>query len=346
MNRIKHPHRATAIIYSTNMNRVVAARSLRIASGFCVLGVSCLACVALAAFAMISRAGRAQTSRHNDAAPVATQPSADTPNNPSSSLLLETGDFAAKNRNDAGAPAELKIVTYNIRWRGGEELRRLIEALKTDQEIGGAHIIGLQEVDRNRKRTNNENTARLIAETLHMNYAWAAPPTVDTGEDAEEETGVAILSVFPLKDVERFVLPNAGPGGRRRAGIGATVQVGERDVRFYSLHAETRIPKDRKIEQLAHILENLKQYPTSTRAICVGDFNTIKDKDQKGTIDLFNGDNFTTPFPHDEHTWKQYFIKLKLDWMWLRGLTAVDHKIVRSITFSDHYPLVAKVRFD
>jgi hypothetical protein len=37
----------------------------------------------------------------------------------------------------------------------------------------------LQEVDRNKKRTGNVNTARQLAEALGMRYAWAAPPDAD-----------------------------------------------------------------------------------------------------------------------------------------------------------------------
>ena len=38
-----------------------------------------------------------------------------------------------------------------------------------------------------------------------MHYAWAAPPAAKPND--EEETGVAILSVYPLSDVRRIVLP-------------------------------------------------------------------------------------------------------------------------------------------
>src|SRR5688572_25837396 len=65
--------------------------------------------------------------------------------------LLETGQ-AAKLRSPNPAD-EIKVVSYNIRWRGGSELLKLAQALKDDPEVGGASILGLQEVDRNRKRT-------------------------------------------------------------------------------------------------------------------------------------------------------------------------------------------------
>ena len=128
---------------------------------------------------------------------------------PDNQAQLESGrpDPAISPSKDVSA---LKIVSYNIRWRSGDQLQQIIQLLKTDPEIGGAAIIGLQEVDRNKKRTANTNTAKLIADQLGKHYAWAAPPTAKAGE--EEETGVAILSSYPLTDVHPIVLPNAGPG--------------------------------------------------------------------------------------------------------------------------------------
>src|SRR5918911_1223427 len=70
--------------------------------------------------------------------------------------LLEIGN-APKAHALVATPESIKIVSYNIRWRGGEDLRRLIELFKSDAEVGRATIIGLQEVDRNKKRTGNVN---------------------------------------------------------------------------------------------------------------------------------------------------------------------------------------------
>lgn len=256
--------------------------------------------------------------------------------------LLETG-AAAKFQPPPSVLAEIKVLSYNIRWRGGDDLLELIEYLRSDQEIGGAEIIGLQEVDRGKKRTNGINTARQIAEALGMSYAWAAPPR--TGADqAEDETGVAILSKYAMIDVERLVLPNAGPGGRRRAAIGATVLIGERRVRVYSAHAETRIPVDRKVEQFRAILDSLQSRPQENRAIVLGDLNTIKSKDVTRTVQLFTGAGFSTPISQDRPTWRFYLIKLKLDWIWLKGFEATQSGIVRRIELSDHWPMWVKVK--
>lgn len=260
--------------------------------------------------------------------------------------LLETG-AAPKTHSAPSAPESIKIVSYNIRWRGGDDLRRLIELLKTDPEIGRAAVIGLQEVDRNKKRTGNVNTARLMAEELGMYYAWAAPPTppAKNGETREEETGVAILSPYPLADVKRFVLPHEGPGGRRRAAIGATVQIGKQSVRVYSLHAEIRTSNEKRLAQFRAVLEDLDAHHAQIeRAVVLGDFNTLTGKDVDATTQLFDAAKFSTPFANGTSTWKTFIIELKLDWLWLRGLRPVQHGIDKKIGLSDHWPLWVEAR--
>ena len=56
----------------------------------------------------------------------------------------------------------------------------MIKLLKDDPEIGGASILALQEVDRRKKRSGNNNTAKMIADELGLHYAWAAPPSCQT----------------------------------------------------------------------------------------------------------------------------------------------------------------------
>jgi len=256
--------------------------------------------------------------------------------------LLEVGGEPAASAEKLAAPAELKIVSYNIRYRAGEDLKRLIKLLKDDPEIGGAHIIGLQEVDRNRKRTGNVNTARQLAEALGMRYAWAAPP--DTDGDGEEETGVTLLSPFPMTDVRRIVLTHEGPNKRRRVAVGATLQVGATPLRVYSVHAETRMPLEKKVEHWGAVLDDLRLHPKVGGAVVLGDFNTIKGKDVRAVRRLFADEGFETPFPDERSTWRTFVIKLKLDWLWLRGLEARSSGIDKEVGLSDHWPLWVTVR--
>ena len=251
--------------------------------------------------------------------------------------LVETGR-AEKIAATPAATEKFKVVSYNMRWRGGADLAKLINLLREDKEIGGATIICLQEIDRNKKRAKNVNTARQIAAELGLYYAWAAPPTV--GKDAEEETGVALLSRYPLTDVKRLVLPVPGPKGRRRVALCATASVGAQKIRVYSVHAEIRIKNAQRSEQLRAVIEEAKDYPTT---IIAGDFNTYSRAAQVNAANLFLNSGYATPFPYDEATWRAFIVELKLDWLWLRGLQSEKYGIDRAVKMSGHWPLWAEV---
>ena len=235
-------------------------------------------------------------------------------------------------------------MSFNIRFRGGEDLKKLAELLRNDPEIGEAVVLGLQEVDRNKKRTGNQNTVKLLAEELGMYYAWAAPPPPKPSQ--EEETGVALLSPYPLTEVRRLVLPHEGPGGRRRAGIGATIKVGDTNLRVYSVHAETRMSMDKKVGQMKAALDDLAAHPADMPAIVMGDFNTWEADAGTRTVKLFKGAGFHTPFDGDSTFCQQILfvpLKLKLDWIWLRNIEAKTRGIDRQVKLSDHWPLWTKV---
>lgn len=260
------------------------------------------------------------------------------------SVLLESGQAAMLRKHTADA-REIKVVSYNIRWRGGDDLKRLAKLLHEDPEIGSAAILGLQEVDRRKKRTGHHNTVKTLAEELGLHYAWAAPPSPEP--DDEEETGVAIMSVFPLSDVKRIVLPHAGPNRRRRVALGATVEIDGQRWRIYSAHAETRISVNKKMEQLNAILEDLARYPANTPAIVMGDLNTWEPSADDKTIKLFTNAGLKTPFGGKSTFRRKVLlvpIEFRLDWVWLRGLEATSHGIDREIEVSDHWPLWTNVR--
>lgn len=253
--------------------------------------------------------------------------------------LLESGK-AATLRTSATAPGEVKVVSYNIRWRSGDDLKKLNKLLREDPEIGSAAILALQEVDRRKKRTGHTNVAKIMADELGMHYAWAAPPSPKAGD--EEETGVAILSVYPLSDVRRFVLPYEGPNGRRRAALGATVEIGDQKWRVYSAHAETRLDLDKKVEQYKTLLDDLAQYPKNMPAIVMGDFNTWEASADRKTIKLFSEAGLKTPFGSDSTFQRKILmvpLQFRLDWVWLRGLDAAGYGIDREVNVSDHWPL-------
>lgn len=288
----------------------------------------------------------------------------------SESHLLEIGQ-AARVRTATDSPSEVKVVSYNIRWRGGQDLHKLAQLLKHDPEIGGAAILGLQEVDRNKKRTGNKNTVKILADELGMYYAWAAPGAPDSetrsrqarsskrrggarieedsrsGVGTEEETGVVILSSYPLSQVQRIVLPHEGPGRRRRVALGATVTLGQTSLRVYSVHSENRVSVDKKLGQMKAVLDDLAHYPKSMKAVVLGDLNTWEQDAVDKTYKLFTAENFHTPFDDQATFFRRVLfvsIDFKLDWIWLRNLEYSGYGVNRRLELSDHWPLWIVVR--
>jgi len=260
--------------------------------------------------------------------------------------LLESGQ-ATTIRKQTSPPTEIKVISYNIRWRSGDDLQTLIKLLQEDAEIGCASILALQEVDRHKKRTGHNNTVKTIANALGMYYAWAAPPTAKPTD--EEETGVAILSFYPLLDVHRIVLPNPGPGQRRRVALGATIDIPNGRWRVYSAHAETRIKIGKKLEQYKAVLDDLAKFPADMPAIVMGDFNTWEPNVGGKVRKLFSNAGWKTPF-EDQSTFRRKVlfvpVELKLDWVWLRGLEAAAFGIDKKVEVSDHFPLWTNVRME
>jgi hypothetical protein len=62
--------------------------------------------------------------------------------------LLELGHARGAAR-PLGSSPEIKVVSYNIRWRSGVVLHKLEDLVLDVPDFGGAEILGFQEVDRN-----------------------------------------------------------------------------------------------------------------------------------------------------------------------------------------------------
>lgn len=267
-----------------------------------------------------------------------------TANDTEQNKLLESGKAAKLRTPEKSTTNQIKIISYNIRWRSGDDLKKMIKLFQEDPEIGNAAILGLQEVDRRKKRSGNVNTAKLIADELGMNYVWAAPPSPKN--DSEEETGVCILSIYPISDVQRIVLPYEGPNKRRRVALGATINVEGRAWRVYSAHGETRLPFDKKLEQMGAILKDLSRYPANMPAVIVGDLNTWEGGAGRKIIKLFSDAGLKTPFGTDSTFSRRILfvpIEFRLDWVWLRGVEPIKFGIDKKIGISDHWPLWTNV---
>ena len=208
----------------------------------------------------------------------------------------------------------MKIVTYNIQYGLGRDGR--VDLDRIAEEIAGADVIALQEVERFWSRSGGVDQPRLIARRFPGHY-WAYGPGVDLhlagggpGEDSagrRRQFGNMLLSRTPLLTVRHHLLPKYAslgpPMSLQRSALEAVVAVpGGGHVRVYSVHlthlsAETRLPQ---VEALLAVHANAvregppvsgsglgeewtldgRPPPMPREAILLGDFNMEPDAEE------------------------------------------------------------------
>ncbi|HSR54049.1 MAG TPA: endonuclease/exonuclease/phosphatase family protein [Acidobacteriota bacterium] len=248
--------------------------------------------------------------------------------------LVEEGSFAS-----GAAPAHpqrLRLLSYNLHGPPGHRIEEIAEVLESHPELSQSLILALQEVNRDHEKSANEHIGRLLARRLKMHFAYAAEIVHDEGGGVR---GLALLSRFPLSQVTRLQLPVEGPGGRRRITLGATVDVAGRPLRVYTTHLETRISAPERAQQIKGILEDAQRFrhlPT----VVLGDFNTFAKEHTSHMFELMQEAGFSCPLDGDENTFQSYiFIRMKLDWIWVRGVEALQAEVEGGVASSDHRPL-------
>ena len=153
----------------------------------------------------------------------------------------------------------MKIVTYNIQYGRGKDGRFDLDRIA--EEVDGADLIALQEVERFWTRSGGVDQPRHIARRFPGHY-WAYGPGVDLhldgggpGEDSvvrRRQFGNMLLSRTPLLAIRHHLLPKYAslgpPMSLQRSALEAVIAVHGGHVRVYSVHlthlaAETRLPQ-------------------------------------------------------------------------------------------------------
>lgn len=237
-------------------------------------------------------------------------------------------------------PSEFRILTYNLHGPPDDHMEDLVDALTNDQVLKEATILGLQEVNRHHRKTGYRDVASELANSLGLYYAFAVENPYQKGGG---ERGLAILSRFPMSQVERIALPHAGPGGRRRIALGTTVHLGPNRLRVYSIHLESRIANRKHADQLTTVLTDANRYPELPTVI-LGDFNTVYFRTEQ-TFDLLKASDFQTKLYEGSSFRKVLLLRKKLDWIWTRNLEILESGVQEQIEASDHRPVWALLRW-
>jgi len=204
----------------------------------------------------------------------------------------------------------MKFLSYNIQYGTGKDDR--VDISRILEEIKGADIIALQELDRFWTRTDYADQVEQITAAM-PDYFWVFGAGVDLHADTSStdnkgvrrQFGNLVLSRFPIISSRHHLLPkygSTGPLSLQRSAIEATILCGKQLLRVYSTHlthlsAQTRIPQiDRLLE--IHRDATHEGFPVSgdlrgmdweagvgdqtvaVNAIIMGDFNSQPDSDE------------------------------------------------------------------
>jgi endonuclease/exonuclease/phosphatase family metal-dependent hydrolase len=240
---------------------------------------------------------------------------------------------------DAQPSAPIRIATWNVEYAPRPD--RLARALKEHTSLRHASVILLQEVEHH----DHEPAPRAerLARALGLAHVYAPARALRRGTH-----GLAILSRFPLTDVERIPLPaGAGFYAVPRVALAATVHLPDGPLRVVDVHLDTRLDAEQRVAQIAPALAAAD----GPRALVAGDLNTtpfrfwrnnlpIGAADQPAAVDraaaAHDLANATAPLGP---TTRRRVLAWRLDAIYTRGLRVAARGIARTIRDSDHVPL-------
>jgi endonuclease/exonuclease/phosphatase family metal-dependent hydrolase len=215
----------------------------------------------------------------------------------------------------------------------------------------------LQEADRGTLRAGGRHVARELAAELKMNYARAhvaTPADVEPKDrkwwlDFEErivrgeegDTGVAILSRFPLSEAERIGLPWDACPWRPRLAVAASVPFGAGGLRVFNAHIDTHASVEGQLHQHRAVLARAAR--TEEPAVLLGDFNTMNDEGRRAARSLLEEHGYATPLRTNTATWRSGPIRHHFDWIFLRGARVVRWGVARARGISDHWPVWVEI---
>ncbi len=239
----------------------------------------------------------------------------------------------------------------------GNMISGAAQAFTENKLLPRVDVLALQEADMRTLRTGGHHVAQELAEQLGMNWEHTAtglprgiPPVkrqwwLDFEEpidlNDEGDTGVALLSRFPLTDVTRIDLPWHECPWRPRLAMAATISVGPHQIRLFNAHVDPHAAIGGQLEQLEVIAAQADAVTMPT--IILGDFNTLSKQKCIDTRSFLESRGYTTPIPTGTATWRGGGLRMHADWIFSRGVKIERWGVARPLNVSDHWPIWAEI---
>lgn len=218
-------------------------------------------------------------------------------------------------------------------------------------------LLALQEADKSTARSGRVHVARELALEMNMPWVHAAagiprgikPMDRQWWLDFEEpidlldegDTGVSLISRYPLTDLTRLDLPWKECLWRPRLAIAATIPIGPKAIRVLNVHVDPHAASDGQLEQLEVIVQHAAEFDGP--AIILGDFNTLSKRKCAETRTFMEQHGYITPLETGTPTWRGAGIRLHADWIFTRELRVERFGVARPLDASDHWPVWAEI---
>lgn len=245
--------------------------------------------------------------------------------------VVLTGTALAQAQPGPAAPS-VRIMTFNIHHGEGMDGRLDLERIANVITGAKADIVGLQEVDRGVERTQSRDILKELADLTGMRYAFGKNIDLQGGD-----YGNALLTRFPIVSEGNRLLEPIG-GGEQRGVLQTVLDVDGTRVLVLTTHFDHRrdsAQRPRSAEQMRDMVAQWGEGP----AVLFGDFNDAPDSPAYATLTKVATDAWTVVGKDEGYTIPVETPRRRIDWILLRGLTAVDGQVIRT-DGSDHLPVV------
>ncbi len=235
------------------------------------------------------------------------------------------------------AKKTLRVMTYNIHVGVGMDKKLDLQRIADVINHQRPDLVGLQEVDRNVKRTEGKDEIAELAALTRMHFSFAPNLDYQGGK-----YGVAILSRLPIKGTVHRMFENKRET-ERRGLLKIDVEVDGKPVSFVTTHLDYQFEDGRlfETEQLMKFLAEVKG-----PLIVVADLNDVPEGsayklmrtafEDAWVTSRAKGDGFS--YPADKPV-------KRIDHIFYRpgaGVRAKKAWVVASLA-SDHVPVVAEL---
>ena len=236
-------------------------------------------------------------------------------------------------------------------------IRRAAAAFTNGTLLPAVDLLAVQEADKSTARSGRVHVARELASQMKMPWVHAAagiprgikPMEREWWLDFEEpiqlfdegDTGISLISRYPLEEIERLDLPWKECLWRPRLAIAGTIPLPAKKIRVLNVHVDPHAASGGQLEQLEVIVKHAAEFDGPT--IILGDFNTLSKTKCEDTRRFMEQQGYTTPFETGTATWHGAGIRLHADWIFTRDLKVERFGVARPLNSSDHWPVWAEI---